>query len=376
MTVTIARILVVLTMGTALGTGSTITASGGREPQVEATKLATPDERYYRLWKEIKEARKREEEERAVRAAEADTRETAPRVPLLAPFVPRYQAAAADYAGTEDAVPFLVWLVIYGGSVDNEATPAAMATIAGSHVQSEGLEALGSSLPWLQSWFGPERAREMLAKFESRSPLVSIRAWAAFARLDSVLYEADIDSPEYIAVRSELLQIVEASHDESLEDRFGRVTRERELFALGMVAPEIVGADLDGVPLRLSDYRGRILLVNFWGDWSYTCRDLYSHQRSLVEAMDERPFASIGVNWDELEDAKEAIAANGLNWRSFRDDLNAPSSISDYWCVDAWPTFVVLDDELRIRYRGQDDKEATRVAVQLVGALEEARRER
>ena len=33
------------------------------------------------------------------------------------------------------------------------------------------------------------------------------------------------------------------------------------------VAPEIAGADLDGVPLRLSDYRGKVVLLDFWGDW-------------------------------------------------------------------------------------------------------------
>jgi hypothetical protein len=35
----------------------------------------------------------------------------------------------------------------------------------------------------------------------------------------------------------------------------------------GPVAPEIVGDDLDGVPLRLSDYRGQVVLLDFWGDW-------------------------------------------------------------------------------------------------------------
>jgi hypothetical protein len=32
-------------------------------------------------------------------------------------------------------------------------------------------------------------------------------------------------------------------------------------------APEIAGEDLDGVPFRLSDYRGKVVLLDFWGDW-------------------------------------------------------------------------------------------------------------
>lgn len=35
----------------------------------------------------------------------------------------------------------------------------------------------------------------------------------------------------------------------------------------GLPAPEIAGEDLDGVPLRLSDYRGKVVLLDFWGNW-------------------------------------------------------------------------------------------------------------
>jgi peroxiredoxin len=46
----------------------------------------------------------------------------------------------------------------------------------------------------------------------------------------------------------------------------------RELFELrrlrpGQPAPEIQGEDIDGRKLRLSDYRGRVVLLDFWGHW-------------------------------------------------------------------------------------------------------------
>ena len=37
--------------------------------------------------------------------------------------------------------------------------------------------------------------------------------------------------------------------------------------AVGSVAPEIEGTDIDGVPFKLSDYRGQVILLDFWGDW-------------------------------------------------------------------------------------------------------------
>ncbi len=36
---------------------------------------------------------------------------------------------------------------------------------------------------------------------------------------------------------------------------------------VGNLAPEIEGADLDGVPFKLSDYRGKVVMLDFWGDW-------------------------------------------------------------------------------------------------------------
>lgn len=36
---------------------------------------------------------------------------------------------------------------------------------------------------------------------------------------------------------------------------------------IGQVAPEIMGSDFDGVAFKLSDYRGKVVVLDFWGDW-------------------------------------------------------------------------------------------------------------
>ncbi len=47
---------------------------------------------------------------------------------------------------------------------------------------------------------------------------------------------------------------------------------ERDLYELrnlqiGMTAPDIEGEDVDGVQFKLSDYRGEVVVLDFWGDW-------------------------------------------------------------------------------------------------------------
>ncbi|MCK5942658.1 MAG: redoxin domain-containing protein [Planctomycetes bacterium] len=44
-------------------------------------------------------------------------------------------------------------------------------------------------------------------------------------------------------------------------------TFRKERLQVGMVAPDIAGEDLDGKPFKLSDYRGKVVVLDFWGDW-------------------------------------------------------------------------------------------------------------
>ncbi|MCB9914908.1 MAG: redoxin domain-containing protein [Planctomycetes bacterium] len=97
---------------------------------------------------------------------------------------------------------------------------------------------------------------------------------------------------------------------------------------------------------------------------------MYPHERSLVDEMKDQPFALIGVNSDDLERAKKAVADNKLNWRSFQNEPSgAKRAISADWYVSGWPTIVVLDAEMKIRYRGHDGHEASDIAKKLVAEM-------
>ncbi len=89
-----------------------------------------------------------------------------------------------------------------------------------------------------------------------------------------------------------------------------------------------------------------------------------------MEEWKDKPFALVGVNSDEtVARAKQAIAKNQLNWRSFQNKPEGQATaIADDWAVQGWPTIVVLDGERKIRYRGHDGDEATKVAKSLLAA--------
>jgi thiol-disulfide isomerase/thioredoxin len=108
--------------------------------------------------------------------------------------------------------------------------------------------------------------------------------------------------------------------------------KELRFRAAGKPAPEIDGLDLDGRPMTLSGYRGRVVLLNFWGTWCFPCMKLVPHERELASAFTSRPFAIVGVNCDdEVAKAQAAASRTGMTWRSFRNKApNRPAITADW----------------------------------------------
>jgi peroxiredoxin len=119
--------------------------------------------------------------------------------------------------------------------------------------------------------------------------------------------------------------------------------------AVGKPAPEVEGTDVDGKPLRLSDYRGRVVVLTFSGNWCGPCRAMYPDERALVERMKGRPFAMVSVNTDENKQAlKDSIASGEITWRCWWEGGEKRPNCKR-WRVNAFPSVFVIDADGIIR---------------------------
>ena len=121
---------------------------------------------------------------------------------------------------------------------------------------------------------------------------------------------------------------------------------------VGGVAPEIAGTDLNGKPLRLSDHRGKVVAIVFWGSWCSPCMAMAPHEKELHERMRGKPFALIGVNGgDSREKAQRTASEKGMTWPSWHSGEAPREGIAIEYDIQSWPTVFVLDAKGVIRHR-------------------------
>ena len=79
---------------------------------------------------------------------------------------------------------------------------------------------------------------------------------------------------------------------------------------------------------------------------------MYPHERSLVQAMESKPFVLLGVNSDrDKDDLKKAMAKEQITWRSWWDGGSTGGPIATKWNIQGWPTLYVIDAEGIIRHK-------------------------
>jgi peroxiredoxin len=119
--------------------------------------------------------------------------------------------------------------------------------------------------------------------------------------------------------------------------------------AIGKVAPEIDGDDVEGKGFKLGDYRGKVVVLTFSGNWSGPCRERYPEWRDLAARLKGAPFALLSVDTDPERGNLTALIKDGtITWRCWWDGPNRP--ICEAWGVARFPTVYVLDARGTIRH--------------------------
>jgi thiol-disulfide isomerase/thioredoxin len=124
---------------------------------------------------------------------------------------------------------------------------------------------------------------------------------------------------------------------------------------VGKLAPDIVGQDLDGQPLKWTASSGKVTLLVFWGSWCGPCMRLVPHEIELKEKYKGKPFQIYGINGgDERQLAQQTALEKQMTWPSFYG-ARKREGLAAIWNVDAWPAVYVIGSDGIICYKGHGD---------------------
>ncbi|MGQ0546941.1 MAG: TlpA family protein disulfide reductase [Betaproteobacteria bacterium] len=134
-------------------------------------------------------------------------------------------------------------------------------------------------------------------------------------------------------------------------------------------APPFELEDLEGETHRLADYRGKVVLVNFWATWCAPCREEMPGLQRLRQALAGKPFVVLAVNVAE----GRRVAANFMEGMpyGFTVLLDGDGSTTKAWGARILPATFVLgpEGEVRIRHFGILDWSSAEAQRRIAGLL-------
>ena len=120
--------------------------------------------------------------------------------------------------------------------------------------------------------------------------------------------------------------------------------RGRDLVADGTPAPDLALRDLQGNLHRLSDYRGRPVMLHFWATWCGVCRQEFGALNAVEAARGDALLLAVAEDGDDGAALRSFVKERGLTYPVLRGS----DSVSRQWGITVFPTSFYIDRQGRI----------------------------
>ncbi len=203
--------------------------------------------------------------------------------------------------------------------------------------------------------------QKFLEAVAEKSDNKEVKGLALFYLGSALAQQADNarDEKEAAEVGDKAIDYLLRAAKEAPEARVGRETMakaveaavaEIKLLRIGAPAPDVEGTDLDGHRVKLSSFKGKVVLLDIWATWCPPCRGMIPHERELVKRMNEgkKPFVLLSVSADEKkEDLTKFLEKEPMPWNHWFDGEDGV--VIKKYKVRAFPTLYLIDAKGVIR---------------------------
>ncbi len=220
---------------------------------------------------------------------------------------------------------------------------------------------------------GPS-TRVFVEKVEATHPDRKVQGQAAMAL--ALLSQQLGDGGKVAQFRKQRLDWVRKAIIESADVKVGRTTvgemAEAFLFSTtnlekGMVAPDILGRNAEEKAMRLSDNKGKPVMIIFWHSRMKAADETMTFMRKVEERLGKRGMALLGVAAESKSTLREMIKDGSVTWQNW---LDGQGEIAKLYQIVDYPACWVLDAEGKVEFRGVPGPFAELTAEALVKDLE------
>lgn len=143
--------------------------------------------------------------------------------------------------------------------------------------------------------------------------------------------------------------------------------------SVGKPIPDLEAEDLDGKKVKLSDLKGKVVVLDFWTTWCGYCIKMIPHERELVKRMKDKPFVLVSISADDSKaKVKKFLEKTPMPWTHWY--VGDRGEVLTTWEIDGFPTILVVDHKGIIRYKDVREKKMDEAVEDLLKELEDEKK--